>query len=285
MQVTIKAGISLLAADRGGTSDPYVVVGQPGGQKFTTKTIRKTVNPVWEQSFEKYVEVGELYDKPIRFEVFDDDKLSKDDSIGTTVLNKETIGAIVDQGLSGELPTQGVELWLPLSTQGHIGINVKVDTSNKQVPEWGQLALKHCEPLVKPALALRNLPTLLMRNYSHATVNVTVVSGKKLPAADLSATGTLRGDGGTSDPYVVMVLAKQKAKSKVMQKTLNPEWNQTFKFKGLVHEFLNMPLEIEVGVLDGPRDPQRHCIPTYDTTHPAWHTACLWPLRSSTTTT
>jgi hypothetical protein len=36
--------------------------------------------------------------------------------------------------------------------------------------------------------------------------------------------------GGTSDPFVEFVLNKQKQKSAVIKKTLNPEWNATFIF-------------------------------------------------------
>ena len=50
VRVTIESGRGLLAADVGGTSDPYVKL-QIAGEEFMTKTIRKTVNPDWDESF------------------------------------------------------------------------------------------------------------------------------------------------------------------------------------------------------------------------------------------
>ena len=44
--VTLKAGRDLIAADRNGTSDPYVIV-TVHGRKLRTRTVFKTLCPVW----------------------------------------------------------------------------------------------------------------------------------------------------------------------------------------------------------------------------------------------
>ena len=51
VRVTMVAGRDLIAADLGGTSDPYVklIFAQ---EEYLTSTVRKTVNPVWEETFE-----------------------------------------------------------------------------------------------------------------------------------------------------------------------------------------------------------------------------------------
>jgi len=46
LEVTVESGSSLMACDRFGTSDPYVVVSY-GSAEHRTKTLRKTLNPVW----------------------------------------------------------------------------------------------------------------------------------------------------------------------------------------------------------------------------------------------
>lgn len=53
LQVEVLEGKSLVAADRGGTSDPYVIVTvrQLAGQTWKTAWIKKTLNPLWNQSF------------------------------------------------------------------------------------------------------------------------------------------------------------------------------------------------------------------------------------------
>ncbi len=48
-----------------------------------------------------------------------------------------------------------------------------------------------------------------------------LVSGKDLIAAD---------SNGKSDPYVHLKIGKTKHTSKIIKKTLNPEWDQEFDF-------------------------------------------------------
>jgi synaptotagmin-1 len=54
---------------------------------------------------------------------------------------------------------------------------------------------------------------------------VTIIQAEELPAMDL---------GGTSDPYVKLFLLpdkKKKFQTKVVRKSLNPVFNETFVFK------------------------------------------------------
>ena len=60
-----RRGIGLRAADLNGKSDPYVVI-KVGGFEFKSQTIKKTLNPEWNETFEakcslnKVLETGEL---------------------------------------------------------------------------------------------------------------------------------------------------------------------------------------------------------------------------------
>jgi Ca2+-dependent lipid-binding protein len=54
------------------------------------------------------------------------------------------------------------------------------------------------------------------------TLSVTVMEGKNLPALD---------SNGMSDPYVTLSIGKVKQKTKVKEKTLNPNWTEVFKFE------------------------------------------------------
>jgi len=80
-------GRKLAAKDVGGTSDPYPVVGfvnDAGDLDKKNWTCWKgpvrdfTLNPVWNTSFTLYPEVERKL-RPIRVEVWDKDKVSKDD--------------------------------------------------------------------------------------------------------------------------------------------------------------------------------------------------------------
>ena len=53
------------------------------------------------------------------------------------------------------------------------------------------------------------------------TLRVLLQRGSGLKAAD---------KGGTSDPYVVVGLGKAKKRSAVLQKTLEPQWDESFNF-------------------------------------------------------
>jgi len=68
-------------------------------------------------------------------------------------------------------------------------------------------------------------------------LSVTVISGEDLPAMDMN---------GKSDPYVVLSLKKSKTKYKtrVVNESLNPVWNQTFDF--VVEDGLHDMLILEV---------------------------------------
>eukprot|EP01084_Bolivina_argentea_P164177 285464_1 len=81
--VRVSKGINLEKADTFGKSDPYCIVSIDNGaqKQQKTKVIDKTVNPVWNESFNFYA----FIDKPqhLTFEVFDYDMLSKDDFLGS----------------------------------------------------------------------------------------------------------------------------------------------------------------------------------------------------------
>nr|CAD1825813.1 unnamed protein product [Ananas comosus var. bracteatus] len=68
-------------------------------------------------------------------------------------------------------------------------------------------------------------------------LSVTVISGEDLPAMDMT---------GKSDPYVVLTMKKTKTKYKtrVVNESLNPMWDQTFDF--VVEDGLHDMLILEV---------------------------------------
>ncbi|XP_066601440.1 synaptotagmin 1-like isoform X3 [Prorops nasuta] len=74
---------------------------------------------------------------------------------------------------------------------------------------------------------LGKLQYKLEYDFNSNSLAVTVIKAEELPALDM---------GGTSDPYVKVYLLpdkKKKFETKVHRKTLNPEFNETFTFKGV----------------------------------------------------
>ena len=89
--VTLKAGRGLKAADRGGKSDPYAKM-KLNDHAVESKVIKKTVNPVWDQTFVfPRDHMRDLIYRPLRVEIFDDDLLSRDDSLGVANLKLDEI--------------------------------------------------------------------------------------------------------------------------------------------------------------------------------------------------
>lgn len=130
LHLRIEKGNDLVAADSGGTSDPYVVVTRlipgktPGeGQKLgKTKVVKKTVNPVWNDELVIPAHVGESY----VLSCFDKDVL-KDDSLGFAVLG-------LDQLVPYNTPKQ---LVLKLQAAPHGTLTVTATFNTTAVPPPG----------------------------------------------------------------------------------------------------------------------------------------------------
>ncbi|XP_055388079.1 synaptotagmin 1 isoform X2 [Condylostylus longicornis] len=85
LSVTVIQAEELPALDMGGTSDPYVKVYllPDKKKKFETKVHRKTLSPVFNETFTfKNLPYAEAMNKTLVFAIFDFDRFSKHDQIG-----------------------------------------------------------------------------------------------------------------------------------------------------------------------------------------------------------
>ncbi|KAL6220267.1 hypothetical protein ACLB2K_008023 [Fragaria x ananassa] len=94
----------------------------------------------------------------------------------------------------------------------------------RRIPFVVVVFFNHCKPSVFSSL---NLKLRKWRMFSYASVGdplgllkVTVVQGKRLVIRDFKS----------SDPYVVVKLGNQMAKTKVINSCLNPVWNEELTF-------------------------------------------------------
>lgn len=78
-EICIERGADLSVKDIGGSSDPYVKVRYGTEDKFTTATVPKSLNPVWNEKFTIFTEDLNV---PIYFNVFDHDRIGRDESMG-----------------------------------------------------------------------------------------------------------------------------------------------------------------------------------------------------------
>ncbi|KAK9070167.1 hypothetical protein SSX86_010567 [Deinandra increscens subsp. villosa] len=215
-----------------GKSDPYATLFvRPLRERMkNSKTINNQLNPIWNEHFEFTVEDPNTQYLTIR--VFDDEGVQAAELIGC--------GHVAIKDLE---PGKVKDTWIKLVKD----LEIQRDKKNR-----GQvhLELLYCpfgtdtglQNPINPDFRLTDLEKALKSGISEADVDpatlaaqkkkevirrgvlsVTVMSAHDLPVVDLF---------GKSDPYVVLLMKKtgQKLKTRVINNTLNPVWNQTFDF-------------------------------------------------------
>ena len=86
LYVMLERATGLKAADSNGLSDPYARL-TIGGTSHKSKTIRKTLNPMWRETFEYAGRLGTLIDESLMLKMFDYDLTSRDDSLGNATFD------------------------------------------------------------------------------------------------------------------------------------------------------------------------------------------------------
>ncbi|NXE92637.1 MCTP1 protein, partial [Menura novaehollandiae] len=254
LDVTLRRGQNLAARDRGGTSDPYVKFKLGGKEVFRSKTVHKNLNPVWE---EKACILIDNPREPLYIKVFDYDFGLQDDFIGSAFLdltslelNRQTdvtlslkdphypdhdlgsifLSVLLAPGEQREATMQMRKSWKRSSKvtfnydflscrtgnfwhriycpSKYVLINLVSVSSNQNHGTFQTQSLR---------LSDLHRKTQLWRGI----VSVTLIEGRELKAMDAN---------GLSDPYVKFRLGHQKYKSKIVPKTLNPQWREQFDF-------------------------------------------------------
>ncbi|NXS97297.1 MCTP1 protein, partial [Jacana jacana] len=255
LDVTLRRGQNLAARDRGGTSDPYVKFKLGGKEVFRSKTIHKNLNPVWE---EKVCIVIDNTREPLYIKVFDYDFGLQDDFIGSAFLdlaslelNRQTdvtlslkdshypdhdLGSILlsvllapreeqreatmlmrkswkrsskNDNILPNVPSRARNLWRRVCSPSNCVVMTLFCVSSNQTHEAFQTQSLRLSDLHRKSQLWRGI------------VSITLIEGRELKAMDAN---------GLSDPYVKFRLGHQKYKSKIMPKTLNPQWREQFDF-------------------------------------------------------
>lgn len=183
IQVVVEEARNLVAKDRSENSDPYILL-QYGKTVRRTKTLPRSLNPSWNQTFEFAEISGGEY---LKLKCYDAD-LVIDDTLGSARVNLE--------GLKDD---DCRDIWVPLEN---------IDTGE-----------------VRLTIKAVNARSILDKSKDSPPGNVmlelVLLEARDLVAADLR---------GTSDPFVSVHYGKQKKRTKVIYKNLNPQWNQTLEF-------------------------------------------------------
>ncbi|XP_024602717.1 multiple C2 and transmembrane domain-containing protein 1 isoform X5 [Neophocaena asiaeorientalis asiaeorientalis] len=251
LDITLRRGQSLAARDRGGTSDPYVKFKIGGKEVFRSKIIHKSLNPVWE---EKACLLVEHLKEPLYIKVFDYDFGLQDDFMGSAFLdltqlelNRPTDVTVTlkdphypdhDLGiilLSVVLtPKEGEHRDVQSSIHSFLHWRIYEIKTMLMRKSWKRSSKELSENEVVGSYfsvksffwrfqtqSLRLSDIHRKPHLWRGIVSITLIEGRDLKAMD---------SNGLSDPYVKFRLGHQKYKSKIMPKTLNPQWREQFDF-------------------------------------------------------
>lgn len=242
LEVKLVQAKELSNKDLIGKSDPFasVFIRPLRNRTKKTKTINNQLNPIWNESFEFVVEDPSTQHVTIR--VYDDEGLQPPELIGCARIALKDLdpGKVKVVWLN---LVKDLEVQRDTKNRGQVHLELlycPFGTENQIIdPFHPDLPLTSVERVLKDETeddasdierkANENRHKIILRGV----LSVTVVSAENLPVMDLT---------GKSDPYVVVTLKKAgtKTKTRVLNETLNPVWNQTFDFvvEDALHELL-----------------------------------------------
>ncbi|XP_027904463.1 synaptotagmin-4-like [Vigna unguiculata] len=243
LEVKLVQARNLTNKDLIGKSDPYAVlfVRPLRARTKSSKVVNNQLSPIWNEHFEFTIEDAATQHLTIR--IFDDEGIQASELIGCAKVSLQELE-----------PGKVKDVWLKLVK------DLEIQRDNKYRGEV-HLELLYCpigvESAIKnpfdPDFSLTSLEKTLKsgegededptgsRKRSNVIVrgvlSVTVISAEDLPVVDLM---------GKADPFVVLSLRKteKKLKTRVVNESLNPVWNQTFDF--VVEDGLHEMLILEV---------------------------------------
>ncbi|KAK7352689.1 hypothetical protein VNO80_18117 [Phaseolus coccineus] len=243
LEVKLVQAKSLTNKDLIGKSDPYAVlfVRPLRDRTKTSKVMNNQLNPVWNEHFEFTIEDAATQHLTIR--VFDDEGIQASELIGCaqTSLKDLEPGKVKDVWLK---LVKDLEIHRDNKYRGEVHLELLycpfgVESAIKN-PFDPDFSLTSFEKTLKSGEAEGEDHTVSRRKSNvivRGVLSVTVISAEDLPVVDLM---------GKADPFVVLSLKKteKKLKTRVVNESLNPVWNQTFDF--VVEDGLHEMLILEV---------------------------------------
>ncbi|KAL8152642.1 hypothetical protein V2J09_010402 [Rumex salicifolius] len=244
LEVKLVQARELTNKDLIGKSDPFAVlyVRPIHDKKKTSRVISNDLNPIWNEHYEFVVEDKSTQNLTVK--IFDDEGLQAAELLGCARVHLKDLE-----------PGKVKDVWLKLVKD----LDIQRDTKNRgevhlellYFPSTGDNGDANIYP---PNVSVTSLERVMngeiksSDNGVHSTLrrdgeivrgvlSVTIMSAEDLPATDIT---------GKSDPYVVVKMKKtgSKNKTRVVNESLDPVWNQTFDF--LVENGLNDMLVLEV---------------------------------------
>ncbi|XP_076286830.1 multiple C2 domain and transmembrane region protein isoform X5 [Lasioglossum baleicum] len=220
---------NLLPMDIDGLSDPYVKF-RLGTEKYKSKVVHKTLNPVWLEQFDLHLYEDPYLGQELEVTVWDRDKSHQDDLMGRTVIDLATLERETTHRLWRDLEDGSGNVFLLLTISGTTASETISDLAAHEDTPREREQLYHRYSIMNTLQRVRDV--------GHLTVKVFRAQG--LAAADL---------GGKSDPFCVLELVNARLQTQTEYKTLAPNWQKIFTFN--VKDINSV---LEVTVYDEDRD-------------------------------
>ncbi|XAR66853.1 hypothetical protein NMG60_11013212 [Bertholletia excelsa] len=242
LEVKLVQAKELTNKDIIGKSDPFATLYiRPLRDRMkTSKTINNELNPVWNEHFEFIVEDPSTQHLVVK--IYDDEGVQAAELIGCAQirLNELEPGKIKDVWLK---LVKDLEVQRDVKNRGQVHLELlyyPFGMENGFTNPFGtKFSMTSLEKVLKTEVAESAIELKPKRKevIVRGVLSVTVISAEDLAATDLM---------GKADPFVSITLKKAETKNKtrVVNDSLNPVWNQTFDF--VVEDGLHDMLILEV---------------------------------------
>ncbi|PIN04625.1 hypothetical protein CDL12_22834 [Handroanthus impetiginosus] len=214
-----------------GKSDPYAVlyVRPLRDRMKKSRTINNELNPVWNEHFEFVIEDASTQHLVVR--IYDDEGIQASELIGCAQVQLSELqpGKVKDVWLK---LVKDLEIQRDNKNRGQVHLELLYCPNGMENGFTNPFAQKFSMTSLEKVLKSGAEGTELVENGGEGrrrevivrgVLSVTVISAEDLPAADLM---------GKADPFVVITMKKtgSKNKTRVVNDSLSPVWNQTFDF-------------------------------------------------------
>ncbi|KAL2500642.1 Synaptotagmin-5 [Forsythia ovata] len=245
LEVKLVQAKELTNKDMIGKSDPYAVlyVRPLRDRMKKSRTINNQLNPVWNEHFEFVIEDASTQHLVIK--IYDDEGVQSSELIGCAQLQLSDLepGKVKDMWLK---LVKDLEIQRDNKNRGQVQLELLYIPNGMENGFTNPFTQKFSMTSLEKVLKSGTEGKEVVENGGEAkrrevivrgVLSVTVISAEDLTPGDLM---------GKADPYVVLILKKTESKNKtrVVNDSLNPVWNQTFDF--VVEDGLHDMLILEV---------------------------------------